>query len=99
MKEWRGTIEEDVQGEELSRIIIRKWGVGAGSMLFFDEAISACRAMKVSPDSVTDFIRAVNVYRGHDFASDVLNHAFVPEENVQAVCDLLDQIQNLCLRG
>lgn len=98
MKEWKGTIEEDMRGEELSRIIVRQWGACAGSMLYFDELISACKAMKVSSDSVMDFIGAVNDYRGHNFATDVLEHAFVPEENVRAVCDLLDQVQGLCVK-
>lgn len=97
MKECRGTIEEDMRGEELSRIIVRQWGAGAGSMLYLDELANACRAMEISADSVMDFIGAVNDYRRHDLATDVLDHAFVPEENVQAVCDLLNEVQALCV--
>jgi hypothetical protein len=92
-----GTITEDVEGEELSRVIAEHWHAGAGSMLFFKDAIHAHEATGLPMNRIFDVIKAANDARGYEFAADVLDRAFVPEGNVQAVCDLLDQIQALCV--
>ena len=99
MQEWNGTLTKDMHVKELARVIVEHWNAGACSMLFIDDMMNACRALDVSADSIADFVKAVNDYRHHDYAADVLNNAFVPVENVQAVCDLLDQIQGLCVRA
>ena len=92
-----GTITEDMEGEELSSLIVSHWHMGVGSTVFVDELAHAHEVMGISPDTVADAIKVMNAYRGHDFATDLLSHAFVPEANRQAVCDLLDRIITLCV--
>lgn len=92
-----GTITEDMEGEQLSEIIVDHWHMGAGSTVFASEVFLACKATGLPADTIMDVIGAINEHRGHDTATDVLSHAFVPKENEQAVRDLLDQIQGLCV--
>ena len=97
MSGFAGTITEDMEGEQLSEIIVDHWHTGAGSTVFASEIGAACKDTGLSADAIMDVIGAINERRGHDFATDVLDHAFVPKENEQAVRDLLDQIQGLCV--
>ncbi len=92
-------ITEGAKGEELARVLVDYWRIGAGSMLFVDDIVCACKALGMSPslDDIMRFTEAVNEHRGHTFATDVLTHAFVPQENVETVHELLDQITSLCM--
>jgi len=94
-----GTIteDEDMEGIELGRLLNKHWRCGAGSMLYFDELISACRATETSADDVMEFIDAVNSYRHHKYEDDVMDTSFVPQENIEAVTALLDQVAALCV--
>lgn len=85
--------------KELARVIIDHWHAGAGSMLFADDMMNACKTLDVSADSIADFIKAVNDYRGYDFTTDALECTFVPVKNVARVCALLDEITALCVRA
>lgn len=97
MTKFARTITEDMEGELLAEVLVDHWHAGAGSTLFADEMIHAARAARVSTDRILDVIESVNDYRGHDLDADTLAHAFVPEENRQAVRDLLDQIVAMCV--
>ena len=97
MEDWKGSITEEMQGEELGRVIADYWRVRVGSTVFFDEAISASKATGLPIDRIADVIEAMDSHRGHDYDADVLACSFVPEENVAKVCELLDQIQALCV--
>lgn len=93
-----GAFTEDMEGEDLARFIVDYWHVGAGSTMFVDELFHACDKLNVSANTISDVISAVNDYRHHDISDDVLNHAFLPQENIQAARDLLDQLQGLCVK-
>lgn len=88
---------EDMAGEELALTIRRHWGTGASSVVLLEDVVRACDATGLDAESVAGVFTVLNDAMGHDPEADVLEHAFVPEENVQAVCDLLDQIQALCV--
>ena len=94
-----GTITEDegMEGNELAHVIIDHWHAGAGAMLYADEVAHACKTVGVSSDYVMAVVGAVNAMRGHDMDKDVLGHAFVPQENIEAVTALLDQVAALCV--
>lgn len=98
MSAFMGTITEDMEGEDLAMVISRYWNVGAGSMLYLDELVQAAEDTNVSCDRIVSVISSINAQRGHDYDTDVLEHAFVPAANVQAVHDLLDSIITLCVR-
>lgn len=97
MSAFAGTITEDMEGEELSSLIVNHWHIGAGSTVFVDELVHAQEVTGISVDAIADAVKAINQYRGHTFDADILTHAFVPDDNRQAVCDLLDQIIGMCV--
>ena len=96
--EFAGPITEDMEGEILTKVICDHWHAGCGVMVTADELYSACKATHISPDRVMEFCGAVDEYRGHDHSADVLTCAFVPQENMDKVCELLDQIIGLCAK-
>lgn len=99
MKEWKGTLDEDIQGVELYRLMAKHWNLGVMDGLEINEAVAAAKTMGVSIDELFDGMESANHERGIDGKStSVLEHGFVPAENVSRVCDLLNQIQDLCLR-
>lgn len=91
------TITEDMAGEELALVIRHHWGVGASSVVLLEDVVRACDATGLDAESVAGTFKALNTSMGHDQTKDVLEHAFVPAQNMRAVCDLLDQIQALCV--
>lgn len=100
MREWQGTLDEDIKGVELYRLVAKHWHVGVMDGLEINEAMTAAQTMGVSLDELFDGMESANRERGIDDMNSrsVLQHGFVPAENVSRVCDLLNQIQDLCLR-
>lgn len=98
MQEFQGTITEDMEGEILTKVICDHWHAGCGAMVLADEVFAACKATHISADRVLEFTHTVDEYRGHDHSADVLTCAFVPEENMGRVCELLDEIIGLCVK-
>lgn len=94
----QGDFIDATSGEELAHVVVDHWHISAGSTVFIDELAYAKQVTGVTLDSIASVIDAVDAYRGHDFAVDVLSHALVPSANRRAVCDLLDQIVELCER-
>ena len=98
MSEFAGAFDESTEGEELASVIVKHWHIGAASTVYVDELIYAHEVTGISLDDIAAVVNAVNEFRHHDDATDVLAHAFVPSANLRDVCALLDQIQSLCVR-
>ena len=95
MKEQQ-SVTVDIEGEELAKVIIDHWHVGCGATMFLEEVVDAHRATGVSLDDIAAVTKAIDERRGYEFGEDQLGRAYVPKANMRAVCNLLDQIQELC---
>lgn len=89
---------EDMKGEELAQVITDHWGCGAGAWITLDEVIYAHETTGVPIATIEALTNAVNNYRGHSYDADILSHAFCPQERIEDVRDMLDQIAALCAR-
>lgn len=96
MAEQHETNTQAEGGEELARILVDHWHVGAGATVFLEELIEAHKRTGITFDDFAAVTRIINESRHYDFESDRLGTAFVPQANIGAVCDLLDQITELC---
>lgn len=99
MKEWKGTIGEGQQFVDLSELVEGQWNVGVADTVRASELIMAAQAMQVSTDALFVGIAAADRVRGIEEGHEgVLKSGLVPVENVDRVHDLLDEIQDLCVR-
>lgn len=93
-----GSITEEMQGEELHAIVRRHWRMGIASGVRFHEGVTAAKMLGVPLAAIKEAINVIDRERGYnDPREDVMENYFVPEENVAKVCELLDQIQGLCV--
>lgn len=100
MSEWLGELEKDTEGVELYRLIAGHWHMGTMDGFELNEAVAAAKAMGVSLDELFCGMAAANRERGIGTTNteSVMQNGFVPSENVGRVCELLDEVQGLCLR-
>jgi len=93
----KGTLTNEAQGVELFDLVTEQWGLTVTDSMRIGDAAQAAQAMGVTIDKFFEGVKAADLKRGTSGRDNVMARGFVPQENVERVRGLLDEVQALCL--